>query len=86
MDEIKMPATTVEKRVRYIIIAQDYPGKRYIEHTFNGDGWFSGDEDGVANYPWMMNTCIAWVEERVVYEPEPWESADIDRLIEKEKE
>lgn len=86
MSEIKMPATKVEKRVRFIFKDQSALPGHYAEYTYTGEGWFSEDENGAAAYPWMMNTCIAWVEERVVYEPEPWESADIDRLIEKEKE
>jgi hypothetical protein len=77
-------AATVEKRVRFIFKDQVALPGRYSEYTHSGDGWFSDDENGAAAYPWLMNNCIVWVEERIVYDPEPWGPADIDRLIEKE--
>jgi len=58
-----------EQRVRYI--HKDIPHKPPMEYTYKDD-WFGPDADGAAADSWLMNKCIVWVEERVVYEPEPW--------------
>jgi len=73
--EKHQPKTHIETRIRYIINKDVYPGYKWNEHNIHdwtGDGWSPGTVDGVASYPWMMNTCIVWLEERIVYEPEPW--------------
>lgn len=73
-----LPQARVEYRVRAIF--KDYPLSPPPPHTHQDD-WSGSDVDGAAAYPWLMNTCIAWVEQRVVYDPEPWEPADVDSII-----
>lgn len=73
--------TRVEQRIRYV--RNDQP-KSYFVHTYGGDDWNEVTVDGVVNYPWFMNNHIVWVEERIVYEPEPWEvSPDLNLVFER---
>jgi hypothetical protein len=68
-----MPKQKTETRVQYVFNNHPYlPGSALNVYTFD-DGWFPATPDGAASYPWLMNNCIVWVEERIVYEPEPWE-------------
>jgi len=71
------PTVHLEKRVMFVF-KDSFTG---LPYEFKDD-WFTSDEDGAASYPWLMNNTIAWVETRVVYEPEPWEPADIENLPE----
>ena len=61
----------IQTRVRYIFDSGLGP-EWYSVHTLRSDGWIDGTPEGAAAYPWLMQNCIAWVEERQVYKS-PWE-------------
>lgn len=79
-----MPEAKIEKRICYISdrpMGVGLPSSTV--HTFTGEsGWFAADENGAAAYPYLMNNSIAWIEERLVYEPGGWEPVDLDKHLE----
>lgn len=65
----------VETRVRYVFSNLPYlPGSALTIYTHRDDGWVDGTLNGAANYPWLLNNCIVWVETRKVIVAETeWE-------------
>lgn len=75
-----MPKPFIEYRVCYVLNL-DGMNPSHVS-VYSNDDWFGSGPDAAASYPWLMNNAIVWVEERINYEPEPWEPVGVDTFAE----